>query len=190
MRIAAATDARFPQAACATIITDSGNPSPSRRPHMIDNSTAPGNEPCWAAFFLRLAMALLFLVAAVNKFQVGPAVFAEHAAPIFKGTWLPAPLVSLHLTLLPWIELSIGLWLLVGFRLKAAWIVTCLILISLAVGMSVAEKHDVAASNYNYLLIAAIGLYLSRHDCLTVDACLAGRCALGGSSGEPARENT
>ncbi|HNQ22066.1 MAG TPA: hypothetical protein PKK06_03130 [Phycisphaerae bacterium] len=121
----------------------------------------------WASVVMRLAVASLFLSAAVSKWKGGwesvrgTVVYFQNA---FAQTWLPAPLVTLHGYLTPFVEASIVVWLLIGWRLRIAWVYTSVFMISLAFGMSVAGKHDVAAQNFNYVLICCVGLYLSRFD--------------------------
>jgi len=132
----------------------------------------------WASVILRLAIASLFIAAVVPKVKDGSKSMNATATGIqamFKDTWLPQGMVAMHVHVMPYIEVIIPIWLIVGFRLKIGWIVTGLFLISLAFGMLVAQKGDVAAHNYGYVLISAIGLYLSRFDYLCVDGLLAKR---------------
>ena len=51
-----------------------------------------------------------------------------------------------------------------------AWIFTSLVTISLAFGMVVARKYDVAADNYFYVFLCCAGLYFSQFDRFSVDA--------------------
>ncbi len=128
---------------------------------------------CWASLLLRLAIAALFFSAAVGKLKGGMESVrgtVSYFQTTFAETWLPGPLVTLHGYMTPFIEALIPLWLILGWRLKFAWLFTGLFTISLAFGMSVLGKHDVASGNYNYVLLCAIGLYFSRFDCLNVDA--------------------
>ena len=126
----------------------------------------------WAALLLRLAMASLFFAAAVPKLKGGSASIhatVDYFQKLFAQTWLPGPLVTLQAYITPFAEAILSIWLVVGWRLRLAWFITGLYTIALAFGMAVAGKHDVAANNYLYVLIAAIGLYLSPFD----------RCRLG-----------
>jgi uncharacterized membrane protein YphA (DoxX/SURF4 family) len=136
----------------------------------------PRREFCahaWVSILLRLAIASLFFSAALGKWMRGgmhaPAQTAAYFQTTFKETWLPAPLVTAHAYATPFIESFICLWLLSGFRLRWAWIFTTLFMISLAFGMSVAQKHDVAGQNYMYVFICCIALFFSPHDPLTPD---------------------
>lgn len=128
---------------------------------------------CWASLILRLAIAALFTSAAIGKLKGGmESVRATvgYFQSAFAETWLPGSLVTMHGYLTPFIEAIIPIWLILGWRLKYAWLFTGLFMISLAFGMSVAGKYDIAAGNYNYVLMCAVGLYFSRFDRLNVDA--------------------
>lgn len=126
-------------------------------------------ELSWVSYILRLAMGSLFFVAGVNKFVMGLGNAAGYVIGTFSKTWLPAFLVTPYAYVLPFAEIAIAVWLLSGQKLKEAWIATALILISLAFGMAVAQQYPTAASNYVYVVIACLGLYVSKYD----------RCALG-----------
>lgn len=127
------------------------------------------------SLMLRLAVASLFLAAAVGKLKGGWHSLSNVVAyfqQTFAETWLPTGLVTLHARLTPFMEALIVVWLIVGFRLKAAWCVTTLFMLSLAFGMAVAGKHDAAANNYTYVLICCVGLYFSRFDRYSFDGLL------------------
>jgi uncharacterized membrane protein YphA (DoxX/SURF4 family) len=152
---------------------------------MTTTSAAPSDARCtgaWVSLVLRLAIAALFFAAAVGKFRHGAAGFtntAEFFQKAFADTWLPRPLVTAHGYATPIIEALIVLWLLTGVRLKAGWIFTCLFMISLAFGMSVLGKNDVAESNFMYVLICAVGLHFSQFDRWSCDGC----CRAQGNGG-------
>lgn len=125
-----------------------------------------------ASLVLRLAVASLFLAAAVRKLQGGMETIqktVQYFQTTFENTWLPEMLVRIHAYATPFVEAAIVIWLIGGFRLKAAWIFTTLFTISLAFGMSVAGKFDTAANNYNYVLICCAGLLLSCYDRFRID---------------------
>lgn len=121
----------------------------------------------WASLVLRLAMSSLFFAAAVAKLKGGwTSIHAtvESFQKMFAQTWLPGPLVTMQAYTTPFAEAILSVWLVVGLRLRLAWLVTGLYMIALAFGMAVAGKHDVAANNYLYVLISAVGLYFSQYD--------------------------
>ena len=121
------------------------------------------SKECWISFILRIAMASLFAVAALSKFIGGLEGVAASFTGMFKDTFLPSALVALYAYVLPWVEALIAVWLILGIRLKAAWILTAFTLISLAFGLMVAHQ-DTVSQIYIYLLAACAGLYFSEFD--------------------------
>ncbi len=122
------------------------------------------SKESWISFILRMAMASLFAVAAFDKFHGGLNGVVTSFTEMFKDSFLPLPLVALYARLIPFVETVIALWLILGIRLKAAWIFTAFTLISLAFGMVVARQGQTAAENYVYVLMACAGLYFSEFD--------------------------
>ncbi len=127
------------------------------------------NEASWISLILRIAMASLFAVASINKFAGGLSGVAAYFQSVFEPTWLPLPLVAIHAKVIPFAEGLIAIWLLVGLHLRLAWFFTGFVTISLAFGMAVASKYDVAANNYFYVLLCCAGLYFSPLDRWSLD---------------------
>ena len=119
-------------------------------------------EQSWISLILRLAVGLMFALAAYGKFTMGLGNFATMVTGMFKDTFLPAWLLNPYIAVLPWAEAVAGLWLLVGCKLREAWVFTALLLISLGFGLLVAKQS--AADIYTYLLVASAGLYFSKYD--------------------------
>ena len=119
---------------------------------------------------LRLAFVVMFGNAALAKFMMGLGTSAQGIMGMFKSTWLPEPLVGVYATLLPWVEATIALWLLSGIRLKEAWTLTALTLISLGFGLMVAQSPTVAGI-YTYILMACAGVYVSDFDQCNILSC-------------------
>ena len=125
-------------------------------------------EEGWISFILRVAVAALFAVAAIYKFVGGIGATAQMFQEMFKTTWLPLFLVTPYAYLIAFAEALIAVWLLSGYKLRAAWIFTSFVLISLGFGMTVLKQS--AGDIYVFLLISCAGLYVSRYD----------RCGVGG----------
>ena len=119
-------------------------------------------EQHWISLILRAAMSLLFAMAALGKFLGGLGVTAEHFQAMFKETWLPLWLVTPYAYAIAFMEALIAIWLLSGIKLKEGWIFTVLVLLSLAFGLMAALKP--ATDIYTYILIACVGIYVSRYD--------------------------
>ena len=120
-------------------------------------------ELAWASIILRLAMISLFAVAGIAKFIGGYQNAVAMVAGSVKGSFLPEFLINIYAHILPFAEVLIALWLLSGIKLRAAWIFTAFVLISLGFGLTVAKQNG--ADVYMYVLIACAGLILSRYDC-------------------------
>jgi uncharacterized membrane protein YphA (DoxX/SURF4 family) len=132
-------------------------------------------EHCWISLILRIAVASHFAAAVVPKWSTGLAGLqgiVDSFAATFKDSWLPAPLVAWHARVVPFIEALIPVWLILGYRLRLAWAVTALFLVTLAFGMLVVREYAVAANNFLYVMIACWGLYFSQYDRLSVDGWL------------------
>lgn len=133
----------------------------------------------WSSLIIRVAIAALFFSASVSKLKGGWTSIKGTVGffqKTFAETWLPSSLVTMHGYITPFAEALICIWLIVGFKLKAAWIFTGFFLITLAFGMSVAGNHDAASNNFTYVLMAAIGLYFSRFDRYNADQLVAIVC--------------
>ena len=126
-------------------------------------------EEGWISIILRLAMASLFAVAASYKFIGGIGKTVSTFQEMFKATWLPMFLVTPYAYAIAFAEVLIALWLLSGYKLRAGWIFTSFVLISLAFGLTVAKQSS--ADMYIYLVIACGGIYVSRYD----------HCGIGGT---------
>lgn len=127
------------------------------------------SENATISCIMRLAVAVLFGVAAYDKFAGGLENVVISFQTMFQDTWLPMPLVVLHARLTPWIEAVIALWLISGIKLKCAWTFAALFTISLAFGMLVAKQIAVVANNYFYVLLCCVGLYFSQYDTCSID---------------------
>ena len=119
---------------------------------------------------LRVAFVVMFGNAALAKFMMGFGTSAQGIMGMFKATWLPVPLVTAYAYALPFVEALIALWLLSGIRLKEAWTLTALTLISLGFGLMVAQNPTVAGI-YTYILMACAGLYFSDFDECNIMSC-------------------
>ncbi len=100
----------------------------------------------------------------MGKFTMGLGNMAGMIIGMFKNTFLPVWLVAPYAYGIAFAEALIAVWLLVGVKLRAAWIFTAFVLISLAFGMVVVKQATTASENYIYVLMACAGLYFSRYD--------------------------
>ncbi|MGE0490860.1 MAG: DoxX family protein [Vulcanimicrobiota bacterium] len=82
--------------------------------------------------FVRIVIGLLFLVAGVSKVS-DPAAFAE---AIYNYHLVPARLITLTAITLPWLEVLAGLCLLSGALTRSAALITGVLSLAFAVGIS------------------------------------------------------
>ena len=94
---------------------------------------------------------------------------ANVSAYVVKTTPLPAWAVRPYTAALPYVELSLGLLLLVGLRTREALMASCLVLISLDLGLMFQLKHDVVELNTIILLATLLALQWSPHNRFSLD---------------------
>lgn len=87
-----------------------------------------------------------------------------------KTTPLPEWAVRPYTLALPYVELLVGLLLLVGLRTRAALVASCLLLISLDTGLMFQLKHDAVELNTVILLASLLALQWSAHNPWSLDA--------------------
>ena len=118
-------------------------------------------EQSWISIILRVAVALMFVVAAIGKL-VDFNGYVAMTTGMFKDTILPGWLLTPYIYVLPFAEALIPVWLLVGFKLRAAWIYTAVVLTSLMFGLLIAKQN--VADMFLFILVACVGLYMSKYD--------------------------
>ena len=128
-------------------------------------------EQCWISLILRVAVASIFAVAAYGKFSVGLGNYATNMAGMFKDTILPGWLLVPYINVLPFAESLIVIWLLVGVKLRWAWVFTACVLLTLGFGMLVVKQGATASENYIYMMMACLGIYLSKYDGCSLFGC-------------------
>ncbi len=121
-------------------------------------------EQCWISLILRIAIASIFAVAVYGKFAIGLGNYAANMTAMFKDTFLPGWLLAPYINILPFAEILIAVWLLVGIKLRAGWIFTAFVLLTLGFGMMVGRQSAIASENYIYMMMACLGIYLSKYD--------------------------
>ena len=118
----------------------------------------------WVSILMRLSIGTLFLCAAIVKTPFGiPGIIAYYSS-LLDHSLLPASLVKAHAVLILFFEYGLAIWLFSGWRLRFAWKVGGVLLVSLAIGMIFAGKYDVANANYVYAFLCAVGLFSSEFD--------------------------
>jgi thiosulfate dehydrogenase [quinone] large subunit len=119
-----------------------------------------------AAFLLRVSLGVLFFFVGLDKFlaPIGAAGVSQKLAAGFHTTNLPAFLAVPFLHMLPYVEVTLGAVLVIGIFTQEALAASGLLLISLAFGKIFEQDYATVANNFNYVLLAAVGLYFASRD--------------------------
>ncbi len=126
------------------------------------NKVHAPNELQWISFLLRLAVGTLFGIIGVAQVQTTADTLTSVYAEGFYGSILPESLVIGFLGLLPYVELLLAVWLIVGVFQKWAWVLSGFLLIALSMGLLMLNETQAAADNFLFLLLVVAGLYFSR----------------------------
>ncbi|MBD5781589.1 DoxX family membrane protein [Pelagicoccus sp. NFK12] len=130
----------------------------------------------WAFISFRLFLSLLMLTAGLGKFknQEGDYSFSAYYNGVvnwivstFEKTDLPGFLVSLYAYSIGYLEILLGLLLLLGVKTKWVLALIALTLVSLAYGQMLlgTQESGTAVSQISiYLLVTAAALYFVRHN--------------------------
>lgn len=119
---------------------------------------------------VRLALGLLFLVAGVDKFLgPGPSGVMTKMAEEFQKTLLPGFLVRMFAYLLPFLEVALGFFLILGLYRRAALLVSGGLLLMLAFGMMLQHQYVTVASNLFYVFLTAWAIERSEFDTVNLD---------------------
>ena len=126
--------------------------------------TIKKNDLAIISLILRIAIGSLFLGAAMIKLKGGISGNIDYYLSIFKDSDFPIIIVKFHASVIMFLEFVIGIWLIIGFKLKYAWIASAFTLISLAFGMIFVYKFETVSDNYIYVVISILGYLLSSYD--------------------------
>ena len=126
-----------------------------------------------AFLLLRLFLGLLFVMAFIGKLKTEAgnyslanlAVVSQSILENFdKNTFLPRLMLVPYCYALPWVEIIVGIALLLGIKTRCALTVFGLTMVSLCFGMLLLKQSDVVANNSFYLFLGVFALYLSPYN--------------------------
>ena len=129
-------------------------------------------DPRIAAVALaRWGLGVLFLFAGIGKFP-HPVGFAKtFLLPAFQKTWLPDWLVLGYGVVLPFVEVALGVLLLLGIARDAVVFSTGVLLLSLAFGEILLSQPPQIFQNMIYLFVTAALLAASKYDQWVIPCC-------------------
>lgn len=104
--------------------------------------------------------AWLFFVG-VSKFVGGAAGFVGYVESQFAQTWLPPLLTTISGWVILVAEPLVGAWLLLGRRVRLAWLAGAALMFLLMFGKTILRDFPTVADNWQYLLICLAGAALA-----------------------------
>lgn len=143
----------------------------------------------WAYVIPRISVGILFLVAGVSKLvnYSGPTGWLRGQMFDTFKLKLPAFMVSSgilkgYFVVLPWVETVVGALLLIGLFTRPTLVIAGLTLVSINLGMAIAQSFDIVARNFIYILMVSFLLAFVHNNGLSADCFL--RNAMGCGDGD------
>lgn len=135
---------------------------------MTDRPTPDARARHWAYVALRLALGLnMFLHGATRIPDLGG--FASGIVGEFKGTILPAAFVEAFATVLPFLEATVGLLLLLGLFRKQALLLGVAIMLCLIFGTGLQQNWGTIATQMHYVIYFGLLLVFLSYDRYALD---------------------
>ena len=98
----------------------------------------------------------------MSKWLGGAGGFVGYISGTFAETWIPGVLITISAWAIIISELILGLWLLIGKKLRLAWVITAGLMFMLMLGQTVIKEYGTVANNWQYLVIAIVAASLVR----------------------------
>lgn len=140
------------------------NTSQTKTENVLSNCTA-----CWISLFMRVSIIIYLGISGLRKTTGGIAKSVEGLKEMYAETGVPEWLVVFQGYTVPWLEVIIGIWLIIGFKLRGAFITSALLMLNFAGAMKILGKGDVVQANCFFVLLCCVGLSFCRHDCASMD---------------------
>ncbi|RMD87266.1 MAG: DoxX family membrane protein [Candidatus Dadabacteria bacterium] len=110
---------------------------------------------------LRLYMGVWLLYIGLMKWIGGTANFLAYLHKGFDATWVPEPLTTVLGWIILFVEPIIGLWLLSGRSKRLAFASAADFFFLLVFGQTILKHYDVVANNWQYVVLAMVGAFMS-----------------------------
>jgi thiosulfate dehydrogenase (quinone) large subunit len=136
----------------------------------IDISLKP-RDLAIAHLLLRLLIGVNFLNHGLVRIGNIPG-FVEQTVKTLEGSYFPEALIRLNSYLVPVIELVVGILITLGFSTRIALIVASGLMIMLMMGVTSAQKWDIASSQFIYGIVLFILLATCRYNWYSIDSWL------------------
>jgi len=124
-------------------------------------ATARSSDAVIAYTILRVSFGANIMLHGVSRIVMGHAAFLAYLTHYFeKASYVPVGMLSLFATVQPWVELILGLLLMIGFATRFSLIAGGLVILSLVIGTNLAQDWLVSGLQ---LIYAFLYYYLLAH---------------------------
>jgi len=124
-------------------------------------ATARSSDAVIAYTILRVSFGANIMLHGVSRIVMGHAAFLAYLTHYFeKASYVPVGMLSLFATVQPWVELILGLLLMVGLATRFSLIAGGLVILSLVIGTNLAQDWLVSGLQ---LIYAFLYYYLLAH---------------------------
>jgi len=124
-------------------------------------ATARSSDAVIAYTILRVSFGANIMLHGVSRIVMGHAAFLAYLTHYFeKASYVPVGMLSLFATVQPWVELILGLLLMIGLASRFSLIAGGLVILSLVIGTNLAQDWLVSGLQ---LIYAFLYYYLLAH---------------------------
>ena len=118
----------------------------------------------WVSLLVRLTIVVLFGGFAIQTWIDGPGAFVSSLHSKLDPAGFPHWITTTFGWGLPFLQAALAIWLIIGYRLKAAWFVSGLLFIIFGFGWLVVSNPPLSLLAFIGLLFPIIGLSVSHAD--------------------------
>ncbi|HWQ36693.1 MAG TPA: DoxX family protein [Blastocatellia bacterium] len=126
----------------------------------------------WGYLLLRVSLGLIFLFYGLGKLMAGPGAFAEMMGGQFAKTPAPSGLVHLFSLLLPFLEIIVGVLVLLGLFTLVGLSLMAVLMMGLTIGVILLQQPQTVAQNLLYSLCTFFLIFYSEYNVLALDTLL------------------
>jgi thiosulfate dehydrogenase [quinone] large subunit len=138
------------------------NPPSDDAVHVVDRALA--------SLLLRLALGVIILLHGLTRLFIGGLhAFVNSSAAPFQHDVLPMWEVRAFLTVLPFLEFTVGLLLLAGFALRWTLVTGALLMLALEFGTGMRSDWPTISNQLIYSLLYSLLLFCRRYDVYSLD---------------------
>jgi thiosulfate dehydrogenase [quinone] large subunit len=133
-----------------------------------------------AYVLLRVAFGVNFVMHGAIRIYSGLSAFATTTAEHMAKSPLPHGFVYGFACVIPFIEILLGLALILGFLTRAALVLGAVFMMGLTIGVSSNQQWDIAEQQLVYSVVFFVLLFLLEHNAMALDGVVRGRSGRGG----------